>query len=142
VGECIVYGEPGKWLDLGSGLGLFVECALKFGIDCDGIGGSEYAIKNAQSHGILLQHQLLENRYPFEDCSISTIICNQTIEYLHPDTVKFMFREPYRILKPGGVIFVYSPSKFDCAQRKEKMHINLYTSSGLKRELEMARFVV
>ena len=142
VAECIKYGEPGKWLDLGSGLGLFVECAQKFGIDCEGIEGAEYAIKNAQSRGIVLHHQLLENRYPFEDCSISTVICNQIIEHLYPNTVKFMLRESYRVLKSGGIIFVYSPSKFDRVQRKAKTHINLYTPTRLKHELESAGFIV
>lgn len=36
LSECIKYGQPGKWLDLGAGLGFFVECAQKFGIDCEG----------------------------------------------------------------------------------------------------------
>ena len=33
VAESMKYGMPGKWLDLGAGLGFFVECAQRFGID-------------------------------------------------------------------------------------------------------------
>jgi SAM-dependent methyltransferase len=142
VAACIVYGEPGQWLDLGAGLGLFVECARNFGIDCVGVEGSRYAVERAKKRGIALEHQLLEQPLPFDAGSISTVICNQTMEHLHGNTARFVIHESYRVLRPGGVLLVYSPSKFNRAAREEKSHINLYTPKRLKAEVKAAGFTL
>jgi len=144
VAEGIRYGTPGKWLDLGAGLGLFVECARRFGIDCIGLEGSEYAVEAVKERfpSIDMRQHFLEDKLPFKDNSISTIMCHQVIEHLSNETMISMLKECYRVLKQGGVMLIYSPSKYDRKQRLEKIHINLLTPSLARKELEKAGFRV
>jgi len=144
VAEGIKYGVPGKWLDFGAGLGLFVECATRFGIDCVGLEGSEHAVQAAKERfsNIDMRQHFLEERLSFENNSISMIMCNQIIEHVPPDVVKFMLKESFRVLRPGGIIFVSSPCWYNKKQREDETHINLYTPSLLKKEVEKAGFVL
>lgn len=144
VAKCIKYGVPGKWLDLGAGLGLFVECARRFGIDCIGLEGSEYAVRMAKERFLTIdiRQHFLEDKLPFEDNSISTIMCYQVLEHLNKETGAFMLKESYRVLVPTGVILIYSPSKYVRKQRSEQTHVNLYTPTLLKRKLEDIGFKV
>ena len=143
LAKSIRYGMPGKWLDLGAGLGLFVECARRFGIDCVGLEGSEWAINEAKKrfpHIDIRQH-FLEDRFPFEDNSFSTIMCHQTIEHVCPEVAKFMLKECYRVLAKEGIILIYSPCIYDKKQKVEETHINLYKPSRLRAEVKDAGFV-
>ena len=45
LSEVIFFSEPGPILDVGAGTGLFVEAALRWGIDCVGIEGSGEAVE-------------------------------------------------------------------------------------------------
>jgi SAM-dependent methyltransferase len=45
LARCIREGKPGLILDIGCGLGFFVECCYKFGVPCIGLEGSEYAVQ-------------------------------------------------------------------------------------------------
>ena len=139
----IRYGMPGTWLDLGAGLGLFVECARRFGIDCIGLEGSEYAVKLAKKRrpDIDIRQHCLDDKFPFENNSISTIMCHQTIEHVCPEVANFMLKECYRVLIKEGVILIYSPCMYDKKQRVEERHINLYNPSRLRTELKEAGFV-
>jgi ubiquinone/menaquinone biosynthesis C-methylase UbiE len=144
LAEAIKYGIPGKWVDLGSGLGLFVECAVRFGIDCIGLEGSEWAINEARIRFpmIDMRQHFLEDRLPFEDTSISTIMFNQVIEHISKETAVFMLAECYRVLKHGGVMLIYSPSKYDKKQALDETHINLYTPKSLRERVKQAGFKV
>jgi len=144
VAEGIIYGMPGQWLDVGAGLGLFVECARRFGINCIGLEGSEWAVNEAKKRfsDINMRQHFLEDKFPFEDNSISTITCLQVIEHISKDTAIFMLKECYRILKHDGVLFIHSPNKYNREGRVDKTHINLYTPSSLIREIENAGFKV
>jgi ubiquinone/menaquinone biosynthesis C-methylase UbiE len=143
LAKSIKYARPGKWLDLGAGLGLFVECARRFGIDCIGLEGVEWAVNEAKKRfsDIDMRQHFLEDRFPFEDNSFSTIMCNQTIEHVSPEVAKFMLKECNRVLIKEGVILIYSPCMYDRKQRTEETHINLYTPSRLRAELKDAGFV-
>ncbi|MFA6097237.1 MAG: class I SAM-dependent methyltransferase [Candidatus Paceibacterota bacterium] len=143
VAGCIKYGAPGKWLDVGCGTGYFVECAGKFGIDCVGIDGSADAVNIAKARcsSLDIRQHFLENKLPFEDDSMSTIMCNQVIEHLSLEAADHMLSECHRILKPHGVIFINSPCKYNTRERySDETHINLYTPGSLKMKLEKAGF--
>ncbi len=142
LANSIRYGMPGTWLDLGAGLGFFVECARRFGIDCVGLEGSEWAVNEAKRrfpHIDMRQH-FLEDRLPFERNSISTIMCHQVIEHLSKETAIFMLRESYRVLKKGGIILIYSPCKRSKKQSLEETHINLYTPQSLRDKVKQVGF--
>lgn len=146
VAECIRFGEPGRWLELGAGCGFFVECAYRFGIPCIGLEGSQYAVSKAKSRcpGIDMRQHFLQDGLPFEDNSISTIMCNQVIEHVPRRTAVHMLAECYRVLKLQGVILIFSPSKYNHSQTKDQdpTHINLYAPKSLKFEVEQAGFRV
>ena len=143
VAKSIRYGMPGKWLDLGAGLGFFVECAQRFGIDCTGLEGSTYAVNEAKKRykGLNIVQHFLEDRLPFDDNTISTIICHQTIEHISPEAAQNMLKESYRVLIKDGVILIYSPCIYNRKQRTEVTHINLYKPKQLVAELKRSGFV-
>ena len=142
VAACVAHGEPGPILDLGAGLGLFVEACNRYGLRCIGLEGSEYAVEAARKrYPMEIYHHYLNQRFPFEDNFFSVVICNQTIEHVTHDTAEFLLRENYRVLRKDGAIIINSPCYYDGVQRKEKSHINLYTPSSLRRDVLAAGFV-
>ena len=141
LAHCITKGKPDKILDLGAGLGYFVECCERSGIKCIGLEGSEYAVKEAKKRfAIDIRHHYLDKKLPFEDNSFSIVLCNQLIEHLSNSTAKFMLKECYRVLKKDGIIVVNSPCVYNKKEQSEETHINLYTPATLIKELEYAGF--
>lgn len=142
LARCIRKGKPGPILDVGCGLGFFVECCYKFGIPCTGLEGSEYAVQAAKRRepNLNIIHHYLENPFPFEDQTFSIGLCNQVIEHLPQETAKSALRESYRVLSEGGNIIVYSPSIYNLKQVKDPTHLNLHSPRSLKKELEEAGF--
>src|SRR5438552_14373106 len=48
VAVCVEHAEPGLVVDVGAGLGLFVEACLRYGLPCVGLEGSVYAVETAR----------------------------------------------------------------------------------------------
>lgn len=142
LARCIRKGKPGRILDIGCGLGFFVECCCRFGVPCTGLEGSAYAVEAARKREPMLdiRQHYLEEMFPFEDGTFSNVVCNQVIEHLPRETAQHALREAYRVLNRGGAIFVYSPSIYNRRQAKEPTHINLHSPRSLKRELTAAGF--
>lgn len=141
LASCIAKGNPGPILDIGAGLGYFVECCERFGIECIGLEGSKYAVREAKKRlDIDLRHHYLQEELPFEDNSFTIVLCNQIIEHLSNNTAKFMLKECYRVLKKDGIIVVNSPCRYNKKEQSEETHINLYTPSTLDKELKCAGF--
>ena len=142
LARCIRKGKPGSILDIGCGLGFFVECCYRFGVPCTGIEGSAYAVDAARKRepGLDIRQHYLEDPFPFSDGSFSMVVCNQVIEHLPGTTARHALREAYRVLSGGGAIFVYSPSIFNRRQAQDPTHINLHSPRSLKKELTDAGF--
>jgi SAM-dependent methyltransferase len=142
LARCIRKGKPGPMLDIGCGLGLFVECCYRFGIPCSGLEGSKYAVNAAieRESNLDIRQHFLEDSFPFEDETFSMVMCNQVIEHLTKETAQNALRESYRVLTEGGNIIVYSPSMYNLKQAADPTHINLHTPGSLKKELEKAGF--
>jgi len=142
LARCIKKGKPGPILDIGCGLGFFVECCYRFGVPAIGLEGSAYAVqaaKERESHLDIRQHDL-EDPFPFEKGTFSMVMCNQVIEHLPKETAHNALRESYRVLANGGNLFVYSPSIFNREQAREPVHINLHSPKSLKKELTAIGF--
>src|SRR5450759_565462 len=75
-------GRPGKWLDVGAGIGLFTECARRNGIDVTGLEASRDGVDIARARfpEADVRLHVLPDPLPFADGSIATIVCHQTIE--------------------------------------------------------------
>ena len=141
---CLTYGEPGAILDIGAGLGYFVECCLKFGLQCTGAEGSEFAIEHARKRGVSLMHLVLDRDtvLPFDNAQFAVVVSNQVAHHLQPDVARRMFKESYRVLKDGGVFIAFEASIYNKEERKPPSHINLFTPSRLRCELKEAGFKI
>ena len=100
LARCIKKGKPGPILDIGCGLGFFVECCYKFGVPSTGLEGSTYAVqaaKEREPHLDIRQHDL-KDPFPFQEEAFSIIMCNQVIEHLPKEIAHNALRESYRVL--------------------------------------------
>jgi SAM-dependent methyltransferase len=138
----VEFAPPGLVLDVGAGTGLFVECCAKFGLTCIGLEGSMAGASVARGRGLSMVLGRMENTLPFADGSFATVMCNQVIEHVHADTARTLLAEARRVLVPGGVLFIQSPSPRDPQQRAEPGHINLYLPSRLRQDVRKAGFEI
>jgi SAM-dependent methyltransferase len=144
LGSVIRSGTPGSVVDLGAGLGLFVELAEKWGLDAVGLEGSAFAVEEAKRRVPNLRMQVhdLGGSLPFDNDSVANIVLNQVIEHIDPDRFRRLLRECHRVLCRDGTIFISSPSRRNLEEQKEPTHINMLLPSVLKRNVEEAGFRV
>jgi SAM-dependent methyltransferase len=138
----IRYGKPGAVADLGAGLGLFAELAQQWGLRVTALEGSQYAVEQARRRCKYLdirEHDLADP-LPFEDSSIANAVLNQVIEHIDHSRFDSTLREVYRVLEPGGRIFIWSPSKRNVIEKKEPTHINMMLPSTLRTALKKHEF--
>jgi SAM-dependent methyltransferase len=142
LAKCIEKGKPGAILDLGAGLCHFTECCEKFGIPCIAAEGSLYGLSQARLRSARLRLVCCDLRapLPFNDETFAAILCNQVIEHLPPEPANLMLAETRRVLQKGGVLFVYTPSKYNWDERKKAHHINLLTPKQLEKLLHATGF--
>ncbi len=144
VALCLKFGQPGLWVDLGCGIGYFVECCYRYGIKCEGFEGDGYAVESAKERfpGLPLRQYDITNKLPYDDKSVSVVFCHQVLEHLLPEKTIPFLGEVRRILKPGGVFFVNTPSKFSPGPygKEQADHINMMKPSELNQALLKAGF--
>src|SRR4249920_269614 len=90
LGHIIAHSAPGPILDIGAGTGLFVEAAGRWGLDCQGIEGSEDAIAIGQKRyaGLRLSRQYLSAPFPFDGEQFQTVLLHQVIAHLEPEVAR------------------------------------------------------
>lgn len=119
IRRILQYKEEGNLLDIGCGMGFFLEHASKF-FDIYGSDISEYGINEAKNRvpniglciGDVQQIGIKTN-------SFDIITCFDVVEHLK--TPEEAFKECYRILKDTGLLIVTTPnmSSFGCSYKKE-----------------------
>lgn len=73
-------------------------------------GGSEELKIKMQNHRFGLYHDLFDEKpLPFDDGSAELVYTSHTIEHVDNSAVDYLFRDVYRILKPGGIFRVVVP---------------------------------
>jgi ubiquinone/menaquinone biosynthesis C-methylase UbiE len=116
---------------------------MRWGIQCVGTEGSEEGIRIAKQRfpDADIRHHKLSELLPFSDLSFQTVVLHQVIEHLEQSVVEVTMKECFRVLRPGGMILVLSPSK---ANKKELLadptHINLLSPTDLRLELSKCGF--
>lgn len=127
-----------KILDIGSGIGVFLDSIEPFGFDRYALEASEYGLKRLKEKGINTQEFFLEKnkKLPFQDDEFSFVLFNQVIEHLEKDVGQYYIKEIIRILEPGGVAIIKSPSKYSKIWRTDPHHIYCWKPNELLKEVE------
>lgn len=127
-----------KILDIGSGIGIFLDSIRPFGFDLYALEASEYGLKRLKEKNINVQEFFLQKdkKLPFQDNEFSFVLFNQVIEHLKKDVGQYYIKEIIRILEPGGVAIIKSPSKYAKIWRTDPHHIYCWKPNELLREVE------
>jgi SAM-dependent methyltransferase len=143
LADVIRQGQGGRILDLGCGLGFFVECARRWGMDAIGLEASEQALSLCRR-----QHPEADVRLwrcgeplPLSDGSVGVALAHEFIDHISPDQNRALFAELQRVLQPGGMLIVRSPSRFNRFDQ-DKGHITFFSPSEFRRFVEEYGFVV
>ena len=141
VALCVREGDQGLIVDIGAGLGFFVEACGRYGLRCVGLEGSGHAVETAcRRYPMDIRQHLLERPFPADLEGAAVAVCNQTIEHLEATVADHVLRETHRILRPGGLLVITSPCYYNQQQHAEPTHINLYTPSRLRAAVLAAGF--
>lgn len=127
-------------LDIGSGLGFFVECCLHHGVPAVGLELSKEGTLGSARRQLPVVRADLSLPFPFRDNAFGTVFAHHVLEHLPPDTERRVLREVRRVLRPGGFLFAVSPSTHHPRARDDPDHINLFTIPQLDAELRSAGF--
>ncbi|REG61255.1 glycosyl transferase family 1 [Paraburkholderia sp. BL6669N2] len=103
-------------LDIACGEGYGSYALSSLAASVVGVDISEEAVRHAQAH---YRHQALNLEFrvgsaaaiPLEDASVDLVVSFETIE--HHDQHEAMIREIKRVLRPGGVLVISSPNKYE-----------------------------
>lgn len=134
-------GDPSPLLELGSGIGLFLEACAHNGIEAVGLEYEAEGVAEATAKGLTAYQHDLANPMPFENESFASVFSNQVIEHVTADAQEMMVREAYRVLRPGGQLHIISPCRHWEPARLDKYHITLLTPHELKALCERHGFV-
>ncbi len=110
----------GKILEAGCGVGQYVMYFKKLGFDIEGIDISKEAVINANknSEKMGFGSNLFKigdvRKLPYENNSLSYYLSMGVIEHFveGPDDA---LKEAYRVLKPGGIAYIATPTKYSLA---------------------------
>jgi SAM-dependent methyltransferase len=145
LGEVVRFGKPGSILDLGCGLGLFVELANQWGLRATGIDGSEAAVRLGleRTPGLDLQQADLRHPLAFPDQLFDNIIMHQVIPSFARNILVNILSQCHRVLRRGGILFIFSASKCNVSayERDPTQRYRLYPSE-LRAALESVGFSV
>lgn len=140
-------GHPGKLLEIGSSVGLFLDEARKRGWDAVGIEPSRWAVESARARGLSVFNGTLEEFVP-EGGPFDVVVSWDVWEHLE-DPLGALARA-YELLRPGG-LFVFTTVNLGGLGRKlfrgrwpwfMRMHLHYFTRESLTRMVRRSGFEV
>jgi SAM-dependent methyltransferase len=133
--------NPSPILEMGSGIGLFLEACRQNNVEAAGLEYEAEGVEAARAAGLHAVQHDLGNPVPFPDESFAAVFSNQVIEHLTADAQRTMIAEAFRVLRPGGQALIISPCRHWPPAREDKYHIGLLTPSELRGMMEAVGFV-
>lgn len=124
-------------LDIGAGIGSFYDANKHLNFNYFALESSEYGLSALKSKGINTTSFFLNinNRLPFDDNSLSGVLFNQVIEHLDKKIGEYYIGEIVRVLEPGGVAIIKSPSRYSTIWNTDPHHIYCWTPRELHNEV-------
>jgi len=131
------FKKGGKLLDLGCGKLLFLNSFKKLGYDVKGCDVEPLDLK-------IQKVDLEKDKFPYPDNHFDFIFCRNVIEHLL--SADNMFRESFRVLKPGGKILIMTADAYYWDSFRNLMnhydHKKLYTLNSVVEGLMMFKFEI
>jgi len=127
-------------LDIGAGLGLFLECCRHHGLDSVGVELSVEGIRACGGRGLPVVRADLTLPLPFREASFGSAMAHHVLEHVPLDRERSILREVRRVLRPGGFPFVVSPNVHQPVARDDPDHINLFAPHDLALEARRAGY--
>ena len=116
--------QPRKVLDIGCAKGFLVKAFQDMGIDAIGVDISSYAIKHGICSNLILADA---TNLCFKSNTFDLVVSIHTIEHLrNPEK---LIAEARRVLKPGGYLFIVTPTPEGDKKRKipDPTHVSVYS---------------
>jgi ubiquinone/menaquinone biosynthesis C-methylase UbiE len=106
--------QPGRrFLDCGCGSGAYVKALVQqFGIDAHGVEFDNGKVASAHQDALIrdrITHGNIE-ALEFADCTWDYVMLNEVLEHVPDD--RQSVAEAYRVLKPGGILLIFSPNRW------------------------------
>lgn len=112
--ELLRPGPGDHVLDVGSGAGVVSRHLARRGAEVEAVDLAEAAVAVARraSEGLNIRYTVADAArcVHLAAASFDKMTCCDLIEHVHDDVMQGVFREALRLLKPGGLLFVYSPN--------------------------------
>jgi SAM-dependent methyltransferase len=102
-------------LDIGCANGLLVSVFHELGVEAYGVDKSIKSVLSSKIRQFLIISDVEKSFLPFRDFAFDMVTCLEVLEHLRTLSV---ISEIYRILKPGGVVFITTPSPLEEFVRK------------------------
>ncbi len=137
---------PGKLLDIGCSNGAFIDAANHYGWEASGIEPRVSSAEYAQSRGLTVHTELLQN-LSFDEGSFDVITMWQVIEHLL-DPVDIL-KECRRVLSKGGILALSTPNiksigwkflKSDWPAIDPRNHFHLFDIKSMNRIMKSSGF--
>ena len=149
--------KDGNNLDYGCGAGYLMGYLFKQGIFCSGLDASEASLEEVKKkfeNNKFFKEIILANEIPnknINDNSYDFIFSLEMIEHILPEQLNSTLEEFYRILKPGGHVFISTPSnenldKYkvicpDCGSVFHRVqHVNSFSEEKLSKLMKEIGF--
>jgi len=131
-----------RLLDVGCGRGEVLSCAERFGIPASGIEGHPEGLKECREQGFDVAEMDLEDRqrFPWDEGSFGIVTFLKTLEHLSLEAGRAVLRECFRVLAPGGLLYLTSDSRHNRYYRAHPLHRHCYTRDELAAELTRIGF--
>lgn len=138
----------GRLLDVGCGLGFFVEVAQIHGWDASGVELNEYAVRWAREH---VSDRILHGTVATIDAPDDTFDCVTMFDVIeHLPDPREELREIWRVLRPGGLLVLVTPDAGSIVSRalgdnwlemkRAPEHLHFFTVEGLAALLALNGF--